>query len=84
MKPAIEEIAQSIKEVIAEELAVEISTIKVDQNFHDMGLDSLSSIFMLNELEHKYTIELQPMHIWNHPTIDSFSTLVHSLIDERE
>lgn len=82
MKPTVEEIVQSIKEVIAEEIAVEPAAINTDQNFQDMGLDSLSSIFMLNKIEQKYEIELQAMHIWNHPTIDSLSTFVHSLIYE--
>ena len=76
------EIEQMIKQLVADEQAVDVSTLNSEDNFHHMGLDSISSIFVLNELEHKYDIQLKPMHLWNNPTIGSFASFVHQMIHE--
>jgi len=78
----IDEIKADIKKLIADELHIPLEKIKDEDTFHDIGLDSITATFILDEIENKYEIDIKPMDVWNHPTLGSFSELLHRIINE--
>lgn len=67
------ELAQFFQKTIADELSVSIEEIKTDVEFLNFGLDSIRAIFILQHLEKFTGLELNPLLLWDHPTIESFS-----------
>lgn len=77
----IQEIKADLKKLIADELHIQPENIKEENTFHDVGLDSISATFILDEIESKYDIDIKPMDVWDHPTLGSFSELLYKLIN---
>ena len=50
---SIHEIQNEIKEIIAAELHLTLEEIDESKTFHDLGLDSVNSIFLLSKMEEK-------------------------------
>lgn len=72
------EIQDMIKDVISDELSVDPTTLDTDQSFHNLGLDSLDSIFLLSKMEERLNIHIDSMSVYDHPTIHSFSEYLAS------
>ena len=77
MRPSQERIQHFITLAIAREGQLEPADISVQQSFFELGLDSISAIFLLDLVEKEFSIELQPLDFWDYPTIESFSQYIH-------
>lgn len=73
----LEEIKTYFKSIIAEELNISISSIKDDDTFFDLGLDSINAVFLLEVVEQHYKITLSPLDFWDYPTIGAFTKKVY-------
>jgi acyl carrier protein len=71
-----EEVLNFIKKEIAEETKFPIEKIDAETSFHDLGLDSLSAVLILHNIEMKFGMELNPIHFWDYPTPASFTTFI--------
>jgi acyl carrier protein len=58
---------------IAETLGVNPNQIDVNEEFTSLGLDSMHAIFLIDELEKEFNMEINPHQFWEYPTICSFS-----------
>lgn len=65
-----------IKKLISEETGIPISEIKETDSFFNLGLDSVSCIFLMDKLEKHLRIELNPIHFWDYPTIETYSEFI--------
>ncbi len=74
----LEEIQEIIKKIIANELAISPQEIVPTSSFYDLGLDSVNSIFLLAEMETTLDIHIDPMSVYDNPTIESFSKYLHN------
>ena len=83
MKPmkAKIEILNALKEEIARETGMAVSHVDDDASFHSLGLDSISAIVVLDELEKRLSIEMNPMLFWDYPTIRLLADHINSLND---
>jgi acyl carrier protein len=68
-----DELLTFIKQAISEETDVPVGQIDDSQAFISMGLDSLSSIVILNKIEDKFNVELNPIYFWDYPTLGAFT-----------
>lgn len=68
-----DELLTFIKKAISEETDVPIEQIEESQAFINMGLDSLSSIVILNKIEDQFHVELNPIYFWDYPTLGAFT-----------
>ncbi|MEM6644304.1 MAG: acyl carrier protein [Bacteroidota bacterium] len=75
----IEVIQSIICELISKELHIEASTISMNASFYELGLDSVNSIFLLAEMEARIGKDIDPMSVYDNPTIKSFASYLHSL-----
>lgn len=74
-----------LRKKIAAELRINESVIANDSSFHQLGLDSVNSLFLLNEVEEHFQIDIDPLSLYDNPTLDSFSEyLVDELVDINE
>jgi polyketide synthase PksN len=73
------EILNALKDEISRETGVPISEIDDDASFSSLGLDSISSVFILDELEKKLKIEMNPMFFWDFPTVGLLADHIISL-----
>ena len=75
---SLDEIQNQIKKIIAAELAINVDDIDNSQSFHAMGLDSVNSIFLLAKMEEELNVYIDPMSVYDNPTIKSFSEYIHT------
>ena len=50
---------EAVAELLAERLECEVSVIKMESTFHDLGIDSLDTVDLLMELEDKLNISIE-------------------------
>ncbi|MEQ1587318.1 MAG: acyl carrier protein [Cyclobacteriaceae bacterium] len=80
MKPVeLDEIITFLKQVIARETKLDVNKIEVDQHLGVFGLDSINSVYVLQQLEDFLQLELSPLLFWDYPTIKSLSIHLYQL-----
>lgn len=67
------ELLKIIKEEIARESGLSINEINDDSDFFSLGLDSISCVYVLDRVEKKIKIELNPLFFWDYPTVELLS-----------
>jgi polyketide synthase PksN len=68
-----EGLIEAIKKLIAEETGIPKNEINESDTFFNLGFDSVSCIFLMDKLEKELKIELNPIHFWDYPSIDTYS-----------
>lgn len=58
---------------VAETLGVKADEINPDDEFMNLGLDSMHAIFLIDEIEKEFKTEINPHQFWEFPTINLFS-----------
>jgi acyl carrier protein len=71
-----EELIGFIKKEIANETGSGIETIDENVSFHTLGLDSLSAVLILFNIEKEFNVELNPIHFWDYPTPALFADFI--------
>lgn len=67
------ELLTLLKTIIAEETGIALNEIADTDTFFNLGLDSVSCIFLMDKLEKKIKLELNPMFFWDYPSIDTYA-----------
>lgn len=67
------ELITLLKTIIAEETGIAINEIADTDTFFNLGLDSVSCIFLMDKLEKKIKLELNPMFFFDYPSIDTYA-----------
>jgi acyl carrier protein len=67
------EVLSLLKSIIAGETGIPVNEISDTDTFFNLGLDSVSCIFLLDKLENKLKAELNPIHFWDYPSIDTYA-----------
>lgn len=68
------DISLFIQTKVAETLGVKPGEVNPNEEFMSLGLDSMHAIFLIDEIEKEYNVEINPHSFWEFPTINSFST----------
>ena len=76
------EIKAFIKNIIAQELKEPVESISETANFHEFGLDSINSVFLLDKVQLEFNVELTPLYFWDYPNIESFSNQIFKEIKD--
>lgn len=58
---------------VADALGASVADINPDDEFMSLGLDSMHAIFLIDEIEKHFNLEINPHSFWQFPTINSFS-----------
>lgn len=58
---------------IAKELKTNEQAIGVEDPFFDLGLDSISAMYLIEQAENDLKIVINPLHFWDYPTINALS-----------
>lgn len=74
-----EELSLLLKKEISAETGIALHEIDDSATFHDLGLDSVSCVFVLDKIEKKLKIELNPMYFWDFPTVGEFAEHIVTL-----
>jgi acyl carrier protein len=75
---SLPEIKKNVKDIIAEELNLSPESIDELKSFYDLGLDSVNSIFLLAKMEERLDIYIDPLSVYDNPTIRSFSEYLYA------
>ena len=68
-----EELTGIIKKLVSEETGISTGEIQDTDSFFNLGLDSVSCIFLMDKLEKQIKMDLNPIHFWDYPTIDTYA-----------
>lgn len=63
------EILSILKEHIGKETGISLSEIDDNATFYSLGLDSISAVYILDRLEKRLNIEMNPIFFWDYPTV---------------
>jgi len=67
------ELTNLIKQLIAKEIKTNSEEVNVHTKFFELGLDSISAMYMIEELENRLSITISPLDFWDYPTIEKLS-----------
>ncbi|MBL6449210.1 acyl carrier protein [Fulvivirga sp. 29W222] len=70
------EIIVFLQKVIAEETKLPYSDVDENLGLHQFGLDSISSVYLLEKVENYYGITISPLYFWDYPTIRLLATQI--------
>jgi acyl carrier protein len=73
------QIIQILKAEIARESGLSIAEIEDGADFFSLGFDSISCIYVLDRLEKKIDLELNPIYFWDYPTVELLSGYLATL-----
>lgn len=73
------EILQLLKDEIASETGISSSEIADSASFFELGLNSISAVFILDVLEKKLKIEMNPLFFWDYPTVELLADYLTTL-----
>ena len=62
-----------LKTEIASETGIPLQEIGDTASFFELGLNSISAVFVLDVLEKKLQVEMNPLFFWDYPTLDVFA-----------
>lgn len=71
-----DELTKQIIRIISDESKIPIDEILPTHSFFELGLDSISAIFMMEKLEHELQVELNPIFFWDYPTIEEYARYI--------
>jgi len=77
------EIEELIKTMISKETGTRLPDISSQSTFHQLGLDSVNSLFLLGDLEETLNLDIDPLSLYDNPTIESFSAYINELQNDR-
>lgn len=66
-------VAEFLHTKVAETLGAKLEDVNPSDEFMSLGLDSMHAIFLIDEIEMAYKIEINPHDFWEYPTIKTFS-----------
>ena len=67
------ELITLLKTIIADETGIALHEISDTDTFFNLGLDSVSCIFLMDKLEKKLKLELNPMFFFDYLFIDTYA-----------
>lgn len=67
------ELLSLIKTAIADETGIAVAEINDTDSFFNLGLDSISCVFLMDKVEKQLKVELNPIYFWDYPTIDTYT-----------
>lgn len=70
------DLIEFIKKEIANETGSDIETVDENVSFHTLGLDSLSAVLILFNIEKEFNVELNPIYFWDYPTPAEFADFI--------
>ena len=73
------EVLQLLKTEIASETGISVSEIEDSASFFELGLNSISAVFILDILEKKLDIEMNPLFFWDYPTVELLAEYIATL-----
>lgn len=73
------DVLQLLKAEIAAETGIPPSEIEDASSFADLGLNSISAVFILDVLEKKLGREMNPLFFWDYPTVELLAAHITTL-----
>ncbi|MEM7551192.1 MAG: acyl carrier protein [Bacteroidota bacterium] len=83
-KPSKDEFISFMQACIGTELKKDIDEIKINTSFHNLGLDSITSVLVMEKIENHFNVELNPIYFWDYPTIAEFVDFIFQEIMDHE
>jgi acyl carrier protein len=75
------EVIQILKSEISREGGIPVAEIADGADFFSLGLDSISCVYVLDRVEKKIKIELNPIYFWDYPTVETLSCFIASITE---
>jgi len=67
------ELITILKSVIADETGIAVAEIADTDTFFNLGLDSVSCIFLMDKVEKILKVELNPLYFFDYPSLDTYA-----------
>jgi len=75
---------QILSESLANALYMELGDVDIDRQFTEMGLDSIVGVEWVNELNRKFSLNINATIVYDYPTIKDFSCYLENKVAEPE
>ncbi|TQV86004.1 non-ribosomal peptide synthetase [Aliikangiella coralliicola] len=74
-------ITATLKQLLADELHMELDEIDEDAQFVDLGLDSIYGVTWVRKVNEKYQVSIEAIKVYSYPTLAEFSEFVKEEAD---
>ncbi len=78
------ELEIGLRSILARELQMSVSAVKLDQPFPELGLDSTMAMMVLRETQRLVGIDFSATMLWDHPTISSLAGYLAALLEPQQ
>jgi len=75
------EIAATIKQLLAQELHMQVSDIDEETSFVDLGLDSITGVTWMRKINDRYRTSIQATKVYSHSTVVRLSAYIQEEIE---
>lgn len=72
----VDEIQNSLRDLIGQKLKIDAEVLDKDKSVFEMGLDSLSAVEVMSDLETRHDIKIDVSAIWEFQTISELSSFI--------
>jgi len=69
-------------DIVSRETLIPTCDIKIDETFHELGLDSIKAVFVMEKLEKEFDVSLSPLCFWDYPSIRTLTKHIQTLTTE--
>jgi acyl transferase domain-containing protein/cation diffusion facilitator CzcD-associated flavoprotein CzcO/acyl carrier protein/SAM-dependent methyltransferase len=76
-------ITASLKELLAQELHMQVEEIDEDTQFIDLGMDSITGVTWIRKINDKYTILIEAIQVYSYPTLIEFSQYIKTEVEKQ-
>lgn len=76
----LDHLRQTLVGLLSSELRLAEAQVQTSRPLTEYGLDSIAALTIAGELEERFSIELPPTLLWDHPTIDHIAGHLHSML----
>lgn len=77
-------LSKSLRQFLADELHLEIDEIDGDEQFIDLGLDSITGVTWVRKINEVYNLSIEATKVYSYPTLNEFTDYITSNLVETE
>ncbi|XOV79526.1 MAG: amino acid adenylation domain-containing protein [Aestuariibacter sp.] len=81
---APEQILQSLREMLAEELHMPVAEVDDNAQFVDLGLDSIYGVTWVRKINDKYELNMEAVIIYSYPTLKEFTDHIYQQLSQQQ
>lgn len=74
-------IVEHIRQLVAEAIQEDVSEIEITESFKELGLDSVSIVELIRDINRTLSLKLEVVDLYNHPSVAQLAAYIEGMIN---